>query len=133
MLYIVIIKLIAYNKKLVLENTAPGLDFTLDQAHEVVPMLSGVANYADDTFMAWRTAFREVLKLKHQLSKGPDVDTDYRLRVWLTRGEGDKGEWSKIGATDAVEYYQEVKGDFDKLKLSYDWDWLTQYFHSQNT
>jgi len=125
--------MIAYNKKLVLENTAPGLDFTLDQAHEVVPMLSGVANYADDTFMAWRTAFREVLKLKHQLSKGPDVDTDYRLRVWLTRGEGDKGEWSKIGATDAVEYYQEVNGDFDKLKLSYDWDWLTQYFHSQNT
>jgi hypothetical protein len=29
--------MIAYNKKLALENTGVGLDFTLDQAHEVVP------------------------------------------------------------------------------------------------
>ena len=120
--------MIAYNKKLVLENTAPGLDFTLDQQHEVVPILSGQANYADDEFMAWRSAFREVIKLKHSLSEDSDVETEYRLRTWLTKGEGVKGEWSMMGSQDAVDYYEEVNGSFDLLKLSYDWAWLNERY-----
>ena len=120
--------MIAYNKKLVLENTAPGLDFTLDQQHEVVPILSGQANYADDEFMAWRSAFREVVKLKHSLSEDSDVETEYRLRSWLTKGEGVKGKWSMLGSRDAVDYYEEVNGSFDLLKLSYDWAWLNKRY-----
>jgi hypothetical protein len=122
--------MIAYNKKIVLANTAPGLDFTLDQPHEVVPILSGIANYADDEFMAWRSAFREVLKLKNHLKERADVETEYRLRTWLTKGDSKKGKWSMLGSKDAVDYYEQVNGDFDKLKLSYDWEWLTDYFNS---
>jgi len=120
--------MIAYNRKLVLSNQAPGLDFTLDQLHEVVPILSGVANYADDELMAWRSAFREVLKLK---AGKQTMDTQYRLRTWINKGEGKKGEWSKQGAKDAVEYYEEVNGDFNKLKLSYDWAWLNSYYNDR--
>jgi hypothetical protein len=115
---------IAYNKKLVMENTAPGLDFTLDQAHEVVPALSGVAHYADTPWMAWRTAFREVIKLKNSL---PDVESEYRLQYWLTTGWLENGKWSIIGAKDAVEYYDSVNGDFFELRKSYDWAWLSSY------
>jgi hypothetical protein len=115
---------IAYNKKLVMENTAPGLDFTLDQAHEVVPALSGVAHYADTPWMAWRTAFREVIKLKASL---PDVESEYRLRHWLTVGWLENGKWSIIGAQDAVEYYDSVNGDFFELRKSYEWTWLSSY------
>ena len=125
--------MIAYNKKLVLENTAPGLDFTLDQQHEVVPILSGQANYADDEFMAWRSAFREVVKLKHSLSEDSDVETEYRLRSWLTKGEGVKGKWSMLGSQDAVDYYEEVNGSFDLLKLSYDWAWLNERYLALHT
>ena len=70
--------MIAYNKELVLNNTGVGLDFTLDSAHEVVPVLSGTAEYADTPWMAWRTAFREVLKLKGS----DDVESQYRLNRW---------------------------------------------------
>jgi hypothetical protein len=115
---------IAYNKKLVMENAATGLDFTLDQAHEVVPMLSGVAHYADTPWMAWRTAFREVIKLKAAL---PDVESEYRLHHWLTVGWQEHGDWSITGARDAVEYYDNVNGDFSELRKSYDWDWLSSY------
>ena len=114
---------IAYNKKLVLENTAPGLDFTLDQEHEVVPILSGTANYHYDMWTCWRTAFRECIKLKDSL---PDVENEYRLNQWLTK-DNTKGQWSKKGATDAVEYYDAVKGEFSELKKSYDWAWLNSY------
>ena len=115
--------MIAYNRKLVLENTGAGLDFTLDQPHEVVPILSGVANYHTSNWMCWRTAFREVLKLKASL---PDFENEYRLRQWLTVDSG-AGQWSMKGAQDAVEYYDEVGGDFEALKKSYEWDWLASY------
>jgi len=115
--------MIAYNKKLVLENEGLGLDFTLDQPHEVVPILSGTAWYADSPWMAWRTAFREVLKLRASL---PDVESEYRLNRWLAPAEG-KGEWSSKGAEDAVEYYDAVGGNFAELRKSYDWAWLASY------
>ena len=117
--------MIAYNRQMVLENAGEGLDFTMDQPHEVVPIISGTANYTESPWMAWRTAFREVLKLKHSL---PDVENEYRLNMWLSNaGEVNNAEWSQFGAEDAVEYYNEVGGDFAALKKSYEWAWLASY------
>ena len=115
--------MIAYNQKLVLENPGQGLDFTLDQPHEVVPVLSGEAIYYTSNWVAWRTAFREALKLRASL---PDVENEYRLKQWLDVDHG-AGQWSSKGAQDAVEYYEEVGGDFDALKKSYEWSWLATY------
>jgi hypothetical protein len=115
--------MIAYNKKLVLETEGNGLDFTMEKLHEVVPILSGTANYHTDDWMCWRTAFREVLKLKANL---PDVESEYRLNKWLTV-DSTPGQWSRQGAEDGVEYYDEVRGDFAALKKSYEWDWLASY------
>jgi hypothetical protein len=115
--------MIAYNKKLTLENTGQGLDFTLDQPHEVVPVRSGEAIYYTSNWVAWRTAFRECLKLRASL---PDVENEYRLKQWLNVDHG-AGRWSSKGAQDAVEYYEEVGGDFAALKNSYEWAWLATY------
>ncbi len=115
--------MIAYNRKLTLENTGQGLDFTLDQPHEVVPVLSGDAIYYTSNWVAWRTAFRECLKLRASL---PDVENEYRLKQWLEVDHG-AGRWSSKGAQDAVEYYEEVGGDFAALKKSYEWAWLATY------
>ena len=114
--------MIAYNKKLVLNNTGVGLDFTLDQAHEVVPIVSGTANYHTTPWSTWRTAFRECIKLKDNT----DVESQYRLRQWLTQDITEE-QWSRRGAEDAVEYYDSVGGDFAELKKSYDWAWLASY------
>jgi hypothetical protein len=116
--------MIAYNRNLVLNNPGIGLDFTLDSAHEVVPILSGRAEYCATAWMAWRTAFRECVKLRGQT----DVESKYRLSKWLTESNGmPNGQWSMYGAEDAVDYYDSVGGDFDKLKKSYDWAWLASY------
>ncbi len=121
--------MIAYNKRLTLENTGTGLDFTMDQLHEVVPILSGTAHYTHTPWMAWRTAFREVLKLRQSL---PDVENEYRLNKWLevtvqssplTPG----ALWSQWGAEDAMEYYNDVNGEFVALFKSYEWQWLASY------
>lgn len=117
---------IAYNKKLVLNNFGEGLDFTLDDPHESVDMLSGVAHFNTDPYSTWRTAFREVLKLKSDYS---DISAE-RLRIWLDIANGQYGEDCLRGAHDAVKYYESVGGDMDKLKLSYEWEWLKKYYNS---
>ena len=116
--------MIAYNKKLTLANTGTGLDFTMDDEHEVVKITSGTAVYNTDAYSTWRTAFREALKLTHDAS---DISNE-RLEFWLTVGMGDFAQYSMDGAQHAVEYYKEVNGDFEKLKLSYDWPWLSAKF-----
>jgi hypothetical protein len=116
--------MIAYNRDLTLNNSGVGLDFTLDSAHEVVPINSGIAYYNTSAWQCWRTAFREVLKLKAAL---PDVEAEYRIERWLLPNFGEIDQWSQLGAQDAVEYYDEVNGDFDALKKSYEWDWLATY------
>jgi hypothetical protein len=116
--------MIAYNRDLVLNNLGHGLDFTLDSPHEVIPILSGTAYYCNNAWTCWRTAFREVLKLK----SSTDIESQYRLQQWLKENNtGTNIKWSHIGAQDAVEYYQEVKGDFSALKKSYEWSWLATY------
>jgi hypothetical protein len=116
--------MIAYNKNLVLSNTGIGLDFTLDSAHEVVPILSGIAHYNETPWMAWRTAFREVVKLQASL---PDVENEYRIKQWCRNTESKNAIWSMYGAEDALEYYTAVNGDFAELRKSYDWAWLASY------
>jgi hypothetical protein len=116
--------MIAYNKKLVLANPGVGLDFTLDDEHEVVELLSGIAMYNTDPFSTWRTAFREVLKLKAEDS---DIARE-RLDAWMNKAEGDFAQFSIKGAVDADEFYEEVNGDFNQLKLSYEWAWLRKRF-----
>jgi len=122
--------MIAYNKRITLANSGRGLDFTLDDEHEVVDMNSGVAMYNTDEWSTWRTSFREALKLKASVVNNPsDSDSIERLLAWSTKGEGNYGEFSINGALDAIEYYDSVNGDIDKLKLSYDWPWLREFYN----
>ena len=124
--------MIAYNQKLVLQNTEPGIDFTLTQDHEVVPILSGEAVFNQSAWMTWRTAFREVLKLKYFENLNPMIENRMRLRTWCTRAQGQYAEFCLQGAEDAIRYYEEVEGDYEKLKLSYEWQWLQERFNANN-
>jgi hypothetical protein len=119
---------IAYNKQLVLDTDNPGLDFTLSRAHAVVPRLSAVAHYNTTPELTWRTAFREVLKLREDVDRTGSVESDYRLDTWLTVADGDYAEFSILGAEDAVEYYEQVNGDYTELMRSFEWAWLREYY-----
>jgi hypothetical protein len=117
-----------YNKKLVLETTNPGLDFTLSASHDWVPVLSAVNHFNETPWLAWRTAFREVIKL---LQGKPTVENNHRLKKWLTVGQGKNAEWCLNGSKDGQEYYQTHGSDYKQLMLSYDFEWLKQYYESK--
>ena len=111
-----------------MKTARPGLDFTLSQPVSSVKILSAVNKLDETPLLAWRTAFREVIKLLH--SK-PTVETNYRLKKWLEPGKGDNAEWVLRGATDAQEYYQTCNSNYKQLMLSYDFGWLKQYYESK--
>jgi len=118
-----------YNRQLVLD-TAPGIDFTLSEAHEVVPICASISRFNTDPWVTWRSAFREVLKLQREVDLGADVEIQYRLNIWLTTAQGENANWCLQGAADAQTYYTAVNGDYEKLLLSFDWAWLQDYYYS---
>jgi len=115
---------ILYNKELVLQTIEPGLDFTLSAPHDVVPILSAINYFNDTPLLAWRTAFREVIKL---CQATPTVESKYRLKKWCELGVGKNADWVLKGAHDAEEF---VKNKND-LKKSYDFDWIKNYFEKK--
>ena len=125
--------LIAYNKNLVLSTTeVRDLDFTLEAPHTVVPINSGIARFNTDAWTTWRTAFREVLKLKHYVqTRTSTLETKVRLESWQIDSGAPFSEDSVRGAQDALDYYAEVQGDLEKLKLSYEWAWLKQRYEAR--
>jgi|MDTC01.2.fsa_nt_gb hypothetical protein len=120
---------ILYNTRLVIETLDPGLDFTLSKSHTSVPVLSAKHTMEETPLLAWRTAFRETLKLKAQSVVKPTVETNFRLKKWCTLGKGKNAEWVYKGAMDAIEFTKSRTGK--DLKLSYDFDWLTKYFEEK--
>ena len=117
-----------YNKKLVMSTPDPGLDFTLSAPHDWVPVLSAINHFNETPWLAWRTAFREVIKL---CQFKPTVENKHRLKKWLTIGEGENAEWCLNGSKDAQEYYQEHGSDYKQLMLSYDFEWLKQFYETK--
>ena len=112
---------ILYNKQLVMKTTNPALDFTMSQPVQSVPILSAVNNLDETSLLAWRTSFREVIKLKLQK---PTVENNYRLKKWLSIGKGVNAEWVNNGAKDAVQF---LKDGNDPYK-SYDFDVISKIF-----
>jgi hypothetical protein len=119
---------VCYNRQLVLETIDYGLDFTMSKLHDIVPTVSGVAEYNSDVIMTWRTAFREVIKLKADGS----TESIERLQTWLTYARGDYCEWSIIGAEDGIEYYRSVNGDHGELMKTFEWAWLDEHYRSKH-
>jgi hypothetical protein len=124
--------IIMYNCGLILDNIDRefGLDYTLSHKHASVPVTSCISNFDTSPYQTWRTAFREGCKIPWFLEKQPSMEGQYRLHTWLNKAQGPHAQWCIQGARDGHAYYQHNKSDFNKLKLSFDWQWLREYFVS---
>ena len=123
-----------YNKKLVLDThieEGSMLDFTLSKLHTVVPVVASIAQFNTDPWVTWRSAFREVIKLKQEVDNGAGLEIQYRLDVWCTEAEGDNAEYCLAGANDALEFYNSVNADPKELQKSFHWDWIKQWYYNK--
>lgn len=122
---------ILYNKNLVLNQNTPGIDFTMSDDVEVVPILSCTVQYTDPE-QAWRTAFRECIKLKLALTEQPSIETEYRLMKWQS-GTGEFAEDSIKGAKDGIKFFDDSKGHYPTLQKTFDWAFCHECYLTLNS
>jgi hypothetical protein len=117
--------IVCYNSNLVLNTPENfGLDFTQYSKTVTVPRTVSEATFATSSFEAWRTAFREVVKLTLQYT----ADSHLWLERWLNFAEGPHAEWVLKGAKDGHEYAEMHRSNKEELRKTVDWNWLEQYF-----
>lgn len=111
---------VLHNRQWLLNNSIEiGADITMSIPVVSVPILSCINHYNETPWSAYRTAFREVYKLK----KMSRIEDEYHLHLWLTSNHQLNGNWSQLGATDAMT--------IDDFNIN-DWDKIRNRFESYN-
>ena len=123
--------IILYNKKMVLENTGTGLDFTLSQQHDHVKLLSAETTFYQDPLVAYRTAFREVVKLLYAQKICPTVEGNHILLKWYTESDMQNASYVRDAYTDAVDFVNKYSADFEKLFQSYEWEFVDNLYQQR--
>lgn len=116
-----------YNKALIINTPKNfGLDLTEYGKIYTVPLTVSQANFATSPYEAWRTAFRETVKLT---VKDTRLSNKW-LHIWTSYAEGEYSDWVLRGAHDGKEYATKYKYDMDMLLKTEQWNWLDQWFAS---
>jgi hypothetical protein len=108
--------IVLHNRRWLLENTDPGSDITMAMPVVTVPILSCTNHYNETPWSSYRTAFREVYKLKQMNS----IEDQYHLHLWLTSNEGLNGNYSQMGAVDAMNADEADINNWDYIKERFD-------------
>lgn len=118
--------------------TAALLDITTDQYVDMTTSLgplvvhsnvSNVTMYNTDPYNAWKTAFRECVKLASGIMPNDDnVVRLERLRVWQECADGDFGYYSKLGAIQGADFGMYYNNNSSALAHINDFAWLSAQF-----
>lgn len=119
-------------KHLILDADPDTVDMTTSIGFKikVIEEISNTNKFAVDDFSAWRSAFRECVKLSSGIIRGHiDDETKERLRIWCTVGE-DKpfGKFIIDGANSGRRYGQENAANTAALSKINDFEWLHSQF-----
>jgi len=114
-----------YNTDIILDTPENfGLDLTEWGKIYPIPTTVSEATFALTPYEAWRTAFRESVKLTLKDTK----QSRRWLNVWLSFAEGDNAEWVIQGASEGHEFALENKDNEEELIKSESWFWLRERF-----
>ena len=122
-----------FPRQAVLDFTGHPADFTTTVAGslKVMDTVSNVTRFNTDPFSAWRSGFREAVKLAAGLITNQDPETSNRLEIWCTQGmDAEYGEFAMQGACEGKLFGTEHHGNPSMLSLINDYSWLEQRFSS---
>lgn len=121
-----------FPKKNLLEAENWNVDMTTTIGCPFVPkfQISNVTAFNTDPFNTWKSAFRECTKLASAIiPNGDNLDNEYRLQVWQTRGmKREYGKYAIMGAKQGADFGYHYRNNITALKLINDFDWLREQF-----
>lgn len=116
-------------KKKVLDYQGSWLDYTTSAGQiKVIDETVATTMFNSSPVEAWKSAFRECVKLMNNLYLHPDDhESQARLEGWTTKASDTPfANWCITGAKDAESWYTSNSGD---IALINDFSWLNQLFH----
>ena len=113
-----------------MDVSKPDMTTSISTLFKAMPEVSNITAFNVDAFNTWKSAFRECVKLASKtIDRQDDVDTNYRLNVWCTRGlDRQFGREAIEGAVQGKQYGLENKDNNEALKMINDFDWLRERF-----
>lgn len=122
---------VLYNKNLVRQTKGNELDFTLSQQHDHVSILSGETTFYRHAQVAYRTTFREVVKLMYAQKIYPTVEGNHILLKWYTESDMQNANYVRDAYKDAVDFFDKYSNNFEKLFQSYEWQFVDELYQNR--
>jgi hypothetical protein len=122
-------------KKLTVDMDINRVDMTtsISTLFKAMPEVSNITAFNTDAFNAWRSAFRECVKLASKtIERQDDDETLQRLITWCTVGENRPwGIYAMAGALAGKTYGEKNASNLEALNKINDFDWLQDQFNHQ--
>ena len=113
-----------------MDVTSADMTTSISKNFKAIPEMSNKTAFNTDPFSAWRSGFRECVKLASRaIDRQNEEETEFRLDAWCSKGK-DKpfGEYAILGATLGREYGKQNKDNKEALKKINDFNWLQEQF-----
>jgi len=110
--------------------TSADMTTSISKNFKAIAEMSNTTAFNTDAFSAWRSGFRECVKLaSRSIDRQKDEETQFRLDAWCSKG-ADKpfGDAAINGAIAGKKYGEKYKDSAKDLKKINDFKWLHQKF-----
>lgn len=125
------VKLLPRSLTLNMDVTVPDMTTSISSKFKAIPEVSNITVFNTDEFSAWKSGFRECVKLASKTIKGQvDEETEKRLDVWCSVGEDMPfGKYAIHGSQVGRHFGQAHKDDKEMLYKINDFKWLEEQFN----
>lgn len=125
------VKLLPKTATLNMDLTKTDMTTSIGNKLKCVTTVSNITEFNTDPFNAWKSAFRECVKLASRtIARQNDAETEERLQRWCTAGSNRQfGEYAIKGALAGKEYGETNKNNPESLRLINNFKWLEDQFN----
>ena len=125
------VKLFPRQMTIDMDTTKPDMTTSISDSFRPMDTVANSTVINTDPFTAWKSAFRECVKLSSRtIDRQDDTETAERLDVWCTVG-ADKpyGEYAIRGAKEGRQYGKQNSNNTEALYKINDFNWLKERFN----
>lgn len=129
------VKLLPKQLTINLDTTSVDMTTSISSKLKVMPDVSNITAFNTDEFSAWRSGFRECVKLASNTITGQDdIETLQRLIAWCTVGEERSwGIYAIVGAITGKNYGEKNASDKEALSKINDFNWLQDQWQEEKS
>jgi hypothetical protein len=128
------VKLLPKNLTENMDVTQIDMTMSISNKFKVVQEVSNITAFNTDPFNAWKSAFRECVKLASRpVNPQYQEETEDRLHAWsILGGHRPNGKYAILGAKAGRRYGIDNISKPDELAKINDFDWLLEQFQNQS-